>query len=40
MAEAEVAVLFAPVNLGGQGVKHAELAFFGFTKDDDLARLF
>ncbi len=37
MAEAEVAVLFAPVDLGGQGVEHAELVFFGFTKDDDLA---
>ena len=31
IAEAEVAVLFAPVNLRGQGVEHAELAFFGFT---------
>ncbi|MCH7912804.1 MAG: hypothetical protein IH856_07170 [Deltaproteobacteria bacterium] len=37
VAEAEVAVLFAPVDLGGQGVEHAELVFFGFTKDDDLA---
>ncbi len=24
MAEAEIAVLFAPVNLGGQGVDHAK----------------
>ncbi len=40
VVEAEVAVLFAPVNLGGQGVEHAELVFFGFTKDDDLSRLF
>jgi hypothetical protein len=38
VAEAEVAVLFAPVDLGGQGVEHAELVFFGFTKDDDLSR--
>ncbi len=40
MAEAEVAVLLAPVDLGGQGVEHAELVFFGFTKEDDLSRLF
>ncbi len=39
VAKAEVAVLFAPVDLGGQGVEHAELVFFGFTKDDDLSRL-
>ncbi len=39
VAEAEVAVLFAPVDLGGQGVEHAELMFFRFTKDDDLLRL-
>ncbi len=37
MAEAEVAVLFAPVDLGGQGVKHAELAFLRLAEDDDLA---
>ncbi len=40
IAEAEVAVLLAPVDLRGQGVEHAELVFFGFTKDDDLSRLF
>ena len=39
VAEAEVAVLLAPVDLGGQGVEHAELVFFEFTKDDDLPRL-
>ena len=39
VAEAEVAVLFALVDLGCQGVEHAELVFFGFTKDDDLSRL-
>ena len=40
VAKAEVAVLFAPVDMGGQGVEHAELVFFGFTKDDDLSKIF
>ncbi|MEE9519270.1 MAG: hypothetical protein V3V93_03300 [bacterium] len=31
VAEAEVAVLYVPVDLGGQGVDQAELGFFGFT---------
>ena len=39
VAEAEVAVLFALVDLGGQSVEHAELMLFRFTKDDDLSRL-
>ncbi len=37
VAEAEVAVLYAPVDLGGQGVEHAELALLGLAEDDDLA---
>ena len=37
MAEAEVAVLFAPADLGGQGVEHAELAFLRLAENDDLA---
>ncbi len=40
VTEAEVAVLFAPMNLGGQGVDHAELAFFRLAEDDDLAGAF
>ena len=40
VAEAEVAVLFALVDLGGQGVEHAELAFLRFAEDDDLSKLF
>ena len=40
VAEAEVAVLYAPVDLGGQGVEHAELAFLKLAEYDDLARLF
>ncbi len=39
VAEAEVAVLFAPVDLGGQGVEYAELALLGLAEDDDLSRL-
>ncbi len=39
VTEAEVAVLFAPVDPVGQCVEHSELVFFGFTKDDDLSRL-
>ena len=31
VAETEIAVLFTPVNLRGQGVDSAELVFFGFT---------
>jgi len=37
VAEAEVAILFAPVDLGGQGVDHTELALLGLAEDDDLA---
>ncbi len=37
VAEAEVAVLLLPVDLGGQGVDHAELAFLRLAEDDDLA---
>ncbi len=37
VAEAEVAVLFAPVDLGGQDVEHAELALLGLAEDNNLA---
>ncbi len=37
VAETEVAVLFAPLDLGGQGVEHAELALLELADDDDLA---
>ncbi len=37
MAEAEVAALFAPVDLGGQGVEHAERALLRLAEGNDLA---
>ena len=37
VAEAEVAVLFAPVDLGGQSVEHAERALLGLAEGNDLA---
>ncbi len=37
VAEAEVAVLFAPVDPGGQSVEHAELALLRLAEGNDLA---
>ncbi len=37
VAKAEVAVLFAPVDLGGQGVEHAERALLRLAEGNDLA---